>query len=209
MAPLEESKGCQTRQQRVTDTTAKGDCVAPEVIREALREVISTSSAPTFRFRYRLRKAKAKTAITAKHTNGPGRSNSGGLLFVRPRGPKAKIWHGVGSGRAARQRRDHAGRRRGLCGAASGVQSQDVPGAGDGRPNTDHRQRAASQKGRWRLLKLVIITALIGRPRRPPAVFPQHFEPFARAGLALTGIAVGLSHFSTGESGTVTVRVSR
>ena len=32
--------------------------------------------------------------------------------------------------------------------------------------------------------------------RRHPAVFPQHFEPFAWAGLSLTGIAVGLSFSS-------------
>ena len=47
---------------------------------------------------------------------------------------------------------------------------------------------------------VVTITALIGPTRRPPAVFPQHFKPFAWAGLSLTGIAVGLSRFSTGES---------
>ena len=44
------------------------------------------------------------------------------------------------------------------------------------------------------------ITALIGPTRRPPAGFPQHFKPFAWAGLALTGIGVGLSRVSDGES---------
>ena len=47
----------------------------------------------------------------------------------------------------------------------------------------------------------VYITALIGRTRRPQAVFPQYFEPFACAGLSLTGTGVGVSRFSTGESG--------
>ena len=43
------------------------------------------------------------------------------------------------------------------------------------------------------------ITALMGRTRRPPAVFPQHSEPFAPALLSLTGIAVRLSRVSDGE----------
>ena len=55
---------------------------------------------------------------------------------------------------------------------------------------------------------VVTITALMGRPRRPPAGFPQHFEPFARAGLALTGIGVRLSRFSDGESESQTALVS-
>ena len=47
------------------------------------------------------------------------------------------------------------------------------------------------------------IMPIIGPSRRPPAVFPQHFEPFAWAGLSLTGIGVGLSHGVAGESGTL------
>ena len=47
---------------------------------------------------------------------------------------------------------------------------------------------------------VVTITALIGPSRRPPAVFYKHFEPFAITVLSLTGIAVGVSHFSLGES---------
>ena len=43
------------------------------------------------------------------------------------------------------------------------------------------------------------ITAFIGPTRRPPAVFPKYFEPFALAGLSLTGTGVGLSRFSDGE----------
>ena len=54
----------------------------------------------------------------------------------------------------------------------------------------------------------VTITALIGRTRRPPAVFPQYFEPFAFAGSSLTGIGVGLSRFSDGESGSQKALVS-
>ena len=48
------------------------------------------------------------------------------------------------------------------------------------------------------------ITALIGPTRRRTAVFPQYFEPFAWAGLSLTGTSVGLSRVGTGESGSMT-----
>ena len=41
---------------------------------------------------------------------------------------------------------------------------------------------------------------IIGPEHRQPAVFLKHFEPFAGAGLSLTGIAVGLSRFNLGES---------
>ena len=49
---------------------------------------------------------------------------------------------------------------------------------------------------------VVTIIAIIGRTRRHPGVFFKHFEPFAWPVLALTGIAVGLSHGVAGESGT-------
>ena len=52
------------------------------------------------------------------------------------------------------------------------------------------------------LMVVVTITAFISPQRRPRPFFSKHFKPFAWAGLALTGIAVGLNHGVAGESGT-------
>ena len=102
---------------------------------------------------------------------------------------------------------------------ARGREWSDVSGRGQGRREVPSERTLTPDQRRWikrwtgapvvptpgceqgaGLGKQVVITALIGRPRRPPAVFPQYFKPFARAGLALTGIGVWLSRFSDGES---------
>ena len=50
----------------------------------------------------------------------------------------------------------------------------------------------AAGAGRFGVAVVTITAHYRTRTRRHSAVFPQHSEPFAWAGLALTGIAVGL-----------------
>ena len=68
----------------------------------------------------------------------------------------------------------------------------------DGSQSVTRWRSSENQLHRW-VCGRVYRTALIGLTRRRPAVFSKHFKPFARAGLSLTGIAVGVSRFSTGR----------